>query len=219
MLEVLILQGNQLSGSVPPTIFNMSRLQKMVLGSNNNLTGPIPGNVTFILPMLQKMDLYQNNFFGRIPLGLAACQQLNTLSLGKNSFADVIPLWLVKLPKLSAISIGGNNISGSIPPELSNITSLAVLDLARSELTGEIPSELGQLRQLPWFHISENHLGGAIPASHGKLIRIILLCNGVKSSDWVSSSIAWKHQIPNLSECRWKSPARRSWFLGSSLQL
>ncbi|GJN28144.1 hypothetical protein PR202_gb16231 [Eleusine coracana subsp. coracana] len=175
MLEFLILQGNQLSGSVPPAIFNMSKLQKMVLSSNNNLTGPIPENVTFSLPMLQKIALYQNNFFGRIPLGLAACQQLNTLSLGENLFTDVIPLWLVKLPKLSAISIGGNNIAGSIPPELSNITSLTVLDLARCALTGEIPSELGQLTQLSWFHVSENRLGGAIPASLGNLSELFFL--------------------------------------------
>jgi hypothetical protein len=52
MLQFLSLQYNQLTGTAPPAVYNLSQLQVILLCSNN-LAGPIPNNQTFNLPMLQ----------------------------------------------------------------------------------------------------------------------------------------------------------------------
>src|SRR6185437_1525345 len=78
-------------------------LRVMALVKNNNLTGPISGNESFNLPMLQVLTLSRNGFGGRIPSGLAACRFLRILSLSYNVFDDVIPAWL---PTLSQLTVG-----------------------------------------------------------------------------------------------------------------
>lgn len=57
MLQILVLQDNHLTGTVPPDTFNNSALKVLSLVSNNNLTGTIPGNGSFSLPMLQFLSL------------------------------------------------------------------------------------------------------------------------------------------------------------------
>jgi len=78
-LKMLVLQKNLLPGLMTPAIFNMSQLQEIYV-SRNNLSGTIPGNENFHLPMLQAISLDENQFEGPIPLGLSACKNLETLS-------------------------------------------------------------------------------------------------------------------------------------------
>ena len=44
------------SSSMPPSLFNISQLQALSVG-RNNLSGPIPGNESFHVPMLQMLIL------------------------------------------------------------------------------------------------------------------------------------------------------------------
>ncbi|KAF7056137.1 hypothetical protein CFC21_063576 [Triticum aestivum] len=175
MLETLLLQRNQLSGPVPPTIFNMSRLELLILASNSYLTGPIPSNKSFNLPMLLKFGMGSNSFRGRIPLGLASCRYLEVVSLSVNSFVDFVPAWFAKLSQLTWISLGGNGLVGSIPGELSNLTLLNVLDLSYCNLSGRIPDELGEISHLTHLHLSYNDLTGSFPAFVGNLSQLSLL--------------------------------------------
>ncbi|KAK1626347.1 hypothetical protein QYE76_000662 [Lolium multiflorum] len=167
MLQVLHLKYNQLSGPVPPTIFNMSRMVVLSLAINKNLTGHIPSNTSFSLPMLQIISLYDNKFEGPIPLGLAACQHLQQLSLGRNLLVDVVPVWLAKLPQLTMISIGGNKIVGPIPAALSNLSMLNELDISYANLSQEVPGlvpeSFGRLTNLVTLDLSSNNLSGTIP--------------------------------------------------------
>jgi Leucine-rich repeat (LRR) protein len=174
MLQVLVFEVNQLSGSIPPTIFNMSTLEGLYM-DKNNLSGPIPGNQSFSLPMVQVITLGGNKFIGRIPLGLAECQTLQVLDLNGNLFADHVPAWLAKLPQLNFLSIGGNDLIGSIPGVLNNLTKLNKLDLSFSNLTGTIPLELGTMRQLTYFHLSHNQLTGPFPTFVGNFTKLYFL--------------------------------------------
>jgi Leucine-rich repeat (LRR) protein len=111
---MLVLQKNLLSGPMPPAIFNMSKLQ--VFGvTRNNLSGSIPGNESFHLPMLQLIYLGANQFHGPIPLGLSACQNLEGLNLAMNNFTGDVPSWLATLPNLTKIYLSTNDLTGNIP--------------------------------------------------------------------------------------------------------
>ncbi|KQK18799.1 hypothetical protein BRADI_1g44755v3, partial [Brachypodium distachyon] len=160
MLESLNLNFNQLSGLVPKAMYNMSRLQVLALGRNRNLTGMIPNNQSFSLPMLPVIELSSNKFFGRFPSGLASCQYLQVISLAGNSFVDVVPVWLAKLSHLEWLTLGFNNLTGSIPAALRNLTRLAKLDLSNGNLKGKIPPELSLMQELSYLYLGGNRLTG-----------------------------------------------------------
>ncbi|KAG2649815.1 hypothetical protein PVAP13_1NG133500 [Panicum virgatum] len=177
-LQDLLLQQNQLSGSLPPTIFNMSQLEHLSI-VGNNLSGPLPGgNQSFNLPRIQVMILSANQFTGRIPLGISRCQTLQILSLSLNLFEDHVPAWLATLSQLNGISIGGNDLTGPIPGSLGNLTMLNHLDLSFCNLSGRIPQELGKITKLTYLHLSENQLTGPFPAFVGNLTELNLLALG-----------------------------------------
>ncbi|KAF0896644.1 hypothetical protein E2562_026759 [Oryza meyeriana var. granulata] len=59
MLEFLILHYNNLTGLVPQGIFNMSTLRTISI-ANNSLTGSIPSNKSFRLPILQRFTIAES---------------------------------------------------------------------------------------------------------------------------------------------------------------
>jgi Leucine-rich repeat (LRR) protein len=160
MLEFFSVQMNQFSGIVPQAMYNMSRLQTIILTGNGNLTGTFPVNQSFNLPMLQIISLDDNNFFGRFPAGLQSCQYLKVIDLGGNLFMDVIPTWLDKLPYLQQLFFGFASLIGSIPAALSNLTSLTDLDLSNGYLKGEIPQELGLMPEVSYMYLGGNQVPG-----------------------------------------------------------
>ncbi|KAM0924717.1 hypothetical protein ACQ4PT_004660 [Festuca glaucescens] len=200
-LETLDMQYNQLSGQVPQAIFNMSRLQVMGLAGNGNLTGPIPNNQTFSLPMLQFISLGQNSFAGRLPSGLASCQDLREIYLYSNSFMDVVPTWLAELPHLQVLSLGGNDLAGSIPAILSNLTSLTVLELNFCNLKGNIPPEIGLLQNLSSLFLVGNQLTGSVPPTIGNIItlkRLVLSYNNFYGNMDFLSALSGCRQLEQL---------------------
>ncbi|THG13658.1 hypothetical protein TEA_007397 [Camellia sinensis var. sinensis] len=105
--------SQNLSGSLSPSIGNLTNLQ-IVLLQNNNVSGPIPTELGR-LPKLQTLDLSNNFFTGEIPSSLAHLKSLQYLRLNNNS------------------------LSRSIPFSLANMTQLAFLDLLYSNLNGPVP--------------------------------------------------------------------------------
>ena len=182
---------NNLTGSIPPELGSLDRLQS--LGFNlNNLSGSIPSELGN-LANLTDLRLFNNQLSGSIPPELGNLANLKTLSIGTNNLTDPIPPELGDLPNLEQLFIGSNplrspippelgrlanlkrlsirdaGVTGTIPPELGNLTGLTHMWLWGNELTGPIPPELGNLTSLENAYLGDNELTGPIPPELGAL--------------------------------------------------
>ena len=132
----LRLHGVGLSGTIPPELANLVKLQRLSLGGNQ--------------------------LSGSIPPELSQLQHLEAVSLIDNELSGSIPPELSQLQHLEMLNLGDNQLSGSIPPELSQLQHLEMLNLGDNQLSGSIPPELGQLR-LTRLWLASNQLTGCIP--------------------------------------------------------
>ncbi|KAL4606184.1 hypothetical protein ACB092_09G084100 [Castanea dentata] len=159
----LNLTAKKLSGSIPPSIGNLTYLTRINL-QNNSFYGEIPQEVGR-LQRLQHLNLSGNSFGGKLPTNLSYCTQLKVLNVEYNNLIGQIPDHLSSLSKLVYLELGVNNLTGNIPAWIGNFSSLNALSLSRNNFQGSIPSELGHLTGLKIFRLGGNNLSGTIPHS------------------------------------------------------
>ena len=127
----------------------------------NNLTGTIPEELDN-LSNLTYLRLADNALSGPIPVELSNLTNLNYLNLGDNALSGEIPKELGNLTELTYLRLADNALSGPIPVELSNLTNLTFLTIKGNKLSGEIPKELGNLSNLTRLRLYNNDLSGRI---------------------------------------------------------
>ncbi|XBI51923.1 hypothetical protein VPH35_034377 [Triticum aestivum] len=148
-LRFLCLTGNFLSGSIPPSIGNISSLASILLGQNM-LSGLIPETLSHITKLFE-LDLSFNSLSGSVPLSLYNMTSLKYFSVGSNALVGQIPSHIgYSLPNLQSLILGSNRLEGLIPTSIANMLNLQVLDLSNNSLHGSVPSlgSLANLRQL-----------------------------------------------------------------------
>ena len=102
----LDLSGNQLIGTIPPELGNLTNMRNLYL-SWNELTGSIPpelGN----LSNARYIELHTNHLTGSIPAGLGNLPLINYMHLCCNQLGGEIP---VQLANLTTILPAGLDIS------------------------------------------------------------------------------------------------------------
>ena len=169
-LNWLGLSGNRLTGSIPPQLGNLSKLHDLSLGENR-LTGSIPKELGR-LSNLAYLSLRHTELTGTIPPELGRLANLKGLLLDESELTGPIPQELGVIRNLDALWLHGNRLTGSIPPALGRLSRLRQLLLYNNHLTGPIPPELGRLRNLTALRLSDNQLTGSIPGSLHKLTNL-----------------------------------------------
>ena len=142
----LWLDGNQLSGEIPPWLGNLTKLEWLRL-DGNEFTGQIPNglsrlsNVTFLV-------LSGNQLTGQIPSWLGNMTSLERLGLSDNRLSGEIPTTLGNLPNLRLIRLGGNSLTGCIPdslqPVADNDFNRLGLPVCQAEPTGSLGPSTGE---------------------------------------------------------------------------
>ena len=172
-LEGLIglqLDYNWLAGSIPPQLGDLPVLEDLVLVANL-LDGPVPTELAN-LSKLKFLELSDNRLEGAIPPELGRMRSLENLYLDVNRLEGQIPAELGDLPNLTFLKLHDNQLEGPIPPVLGDLARLRRLILPRNRLSGPIPPELGNLDRLEDLELNNNLLSGPIPAELGSLERL-----------------------------------------------
>ena len=172
-LELLSAWGNKLSGIIPPELGKLSRVTYIELGTNA-FEGPIPptlGNLT----NLEHLSLWRNDLSGPIPPELGQLTDLEFLRIGSNALEGPIPTEIGNLSRLRSLLLLDNALTGPIPRELGRLASLETLLLGINALTGSIPPELGNLASARVLWLGENQLSGPIPPELGNLSSVVYL--------------------------------------------
>lgn len=146
----LLLENNQLNGTIPGSIANLSSLQILSL-SNNKFTGPIPPSLNILATnpagsQLQQILLGGNMLTGTIPNFTAVGGNLAVVEFSRNSFdPQPFPAWLQSAPLLQTVYLENSNLVGALPPEVLAYPSLQTLWGRNNSLNGSLtlPPKIG----------------------------------------------------------------------------
>ncbi|KAL6146179.1 hypothetical protein ACLB2K_056862 [Fragaria x ananassa] len=199
-LEVLNLGNNQITDAFPCFLKNISTLRLLSLRSNNFYGSTVCPKTNGGWPMLQIIDLADNNFEGEISGSFLSTWQTMIANednaaryryhLGMQggmhyviNYKDAVTVTSkglqMNLPSIltvfTLIDFSCNKFNGSIPEEIGGLKSLRVLNLSKNAFTGAIPSSLSSLQVVESLDLSQNKLSGEIPPQFAKLTFLTVL--------------------------------------------
>ncbi|KAH0895282.1 hypothetical protein HID58_057711 [Brassica napus] len=152
-LTNLNLGQNVLTGSLPPAIGNLTRMQYMTFGINA-LSGPVPKEIG-LLKDLRSLSISSNNFSGSIPPEIGSCTKLQKMYIGSSGLTGVIPLSFANLVQLEDAWITDLQVTGPIPDFIGNWTKLTTLRIFGTGLSGPIPSSFSNLTSLTELRLGD----------------------------------------------------------------
>lgn len=170
-VSIVILLSNNLVGSIPAEIGNLTQLFRLDL-SNNDLSGALPDAITN-LTNLEQLELYNNAFTGSIPSAIGNLNKLAYFDASVNQFSASIPSSIGAMLALSHLNLYSNNLSGPIPTQIGNLSNLQLLNLSSNQLSGPIPDDVGNLTMLEKLLLGQNQLEGPIPSNLGALKNLV----------------------------------------------
>jgi hypothetical protein len=109
------VNNNQLTGTIPPELFSMSKATLMGLDSNS-LSGPIPST-----ELLQMQDLIQ-------------------LRLSRNQLTGTIPVELRDMSSLRLVWLHLNNLTGPMPDTVCEANVPDGLNFIQVDCGGDVPN-------------------------------------------------------------------------------
>ncbi|MBK6266446.1 T9SS type A sorting domain-containing protein [Marivirga sp. S37H4] len=190
-VNYLDLNNNNLTGTLPTSLADLSAIEQLYFYVNPNLSGDLFAILTnypnlqrvsahdcaftgTILPeifqdSLRELRLFNNQFSGSIPAEVANAPLMDQFNFSNNNLDGNIPNEITGLSRLFDLSLDQNNLNGEIPSEIGNLDSLLFLNLSGNSLIGSIPNSIGSLEKLTRLGLGENQLSGTIPTEIGQL--------------------------------------------------
>ncbi|CAI9760106.1 unnamed protein product [Fraxinus pennsylvanica] len=185
-LVVLDISNNHLSGIIPSSVGNMTRLEQVSL-SNNQLAGPIPVEICN-LDSLGLLDLSKNKLSGSIP----SCFNPSSIShvyLNDNQLEGELTYAFHNSSSLVSLDLRENKFTGSIPQWIGNLSSLSIILLRGNHFEGIIPHQFCEMKKLSMIDLSFNSLSGQIPLCFGNITLEVTTKKSVLVLEFISSSI------------------------------
>ncbi|RWR75550.1 LRR receptor-like serine/threonine-protein kinase GSO1 [Cinnamomum micranthum f. kanehirae] len=185
-LEMVDLSSTKLRGSIPSWLFGNSSYREYVdLSHNllsggfpipssplairgiylsyNNISGPLPPNISALFPYLVNFSMSNNAIEGNIlPNHFGDMASLSLLDLSNNKLTgDVSFTQFIEYPSLKTLKLANNRLHGS--PGIYIASSLRVLDISENFFYGSIKAWIVSLPNLEVLIMHNNRLEGSIP--------------------------------------------------------
>lgn len=151
----LDVSSNNLIGTVPEHIGDMTQLSYLFLANNSFTPGSIPESFAKLTNM-EEFSMKRTRRTGVLPTWLPDWKDLILLDLDQNNFMGEIPASYGNMTNLQFLLLNRNNIGGELPSSFSRMTSLRAVFLERNAITGS----LGVLCDLPNFNEPEGDVDG-----------------------------------------------------------
>lgn len=129
-VELINLQNNNLSGTIPTEIGDFLELSELRI-NNNSLTGTIPGEIGG-LTNLVRLDLNDNSLTGNLPADMGLLSSAEIIQLQNNSFTGIVPASFQNLLNIRRLILSNNDLTNL--PDLSACVSLEVLRVQNNSM-------------------------------------------------------------------------------------
>jgi len=162
MYTTIDIQNMPLGGTLPSELSLLAPSLEHIILQGNELVGSIPENFEDLFN-LATLRLRRNNLEGSLSIDFGELLNLNILDLGKNKLTGNIPYSIVYMNLPTKIHLDYNQMTGEIPWEIGNLDSLTKLALSDNNLSGEIPDSVADLLNLKVLTLGNNKLSGDLP--------------------------------------------------------
>lgn len=185
--------SNNLVGTLPNSIGNLTWLGTICIARNPNLVGWLPAsfnNLTALngigihsnglwwaIPDLSNLNpttaiLHSNWFTGPVP-SFANWSNISYLYLYTNNLSGPLPQLPATMPNLHTLNFSNNNFSGYLPASYGQLTAARRFILNNNDLTWPIPDSWWNLLQLNHLQLHNNNLRWLIPSSFANLTNLV----------------------------------------------
>ncbi|KAL3848743.1 hypothetical protein ACJIZ3_010625 [Penstemon smallii] len=168
-LEYLQIENCSISDTLSNSIYNSKNLTALYL-PNNHIQGPIPNNISRMLPILDVLYLEKNHINGSLPDSLCEIKSLQVMDLSENHLSGNIPGCFGNLQGLEFMKLSSNEISGIVPNSIGGAYSLEWLHLNNNNLTGKLPYTMKNCTKLKVVDIGDNMFSGNLPKWTGNYL-------------------------------------------------
>ncbi|URE11815.1 Leucine-rich repeat receptor-like protein kinase, partial [Musa troglodytarum] len=152
---------NNLSGPIPPELFQSNSSLLHVLFDTNKLTGSIPETIG-VVHTLEALRLDRNQLTGAVPSNFNNLTKLAELQLSNNQLSGPLPN-LTGMDELAYVDLSNNSFDVSdVPPWFSTLPSLTTLMLEFLKVSGQIPASLFGFPQMQKARLRSNLINGTL---------------------------------------------------------
>lgn len=188
----LNLDGNNLVGIIPQSIFALDTLTTVTVARNKVV---LQFDAIGKAPHMRKINVAATDtvLFDGIE---KAPPFFAHLIADKLSIGGTIPKQIMQLTSLQTLSMADCGLQGSIPTEIGAMTSLVELYLYENQFVGQLPLTLGNLVNLKILSLAKNKITGVLPSSFSQLSNLTAL----SLTDQVSKGGGMSGEISTFSE-------------------